>query len=89
MVAPEGGAVELLDDLLPPIANATPAAAPAAAIPSRIHFVLPEEPWPGGAPEIVTAGGSSALASAAVGSGDGFIDARVNRIRLATSLAGS
>ena len=68
MVAPEG-AVAAGEDLLPPIANATPAAAPAAAIPSRIHFVLLEEPCPGGAPEIVTAGGSVAFASAEVGIG--------------------
>ena len=76
IVAPEGGAVVVLEDLLLPIANATPATAPAAAIPSRIHFVLPEEPCPGGAPEIATVGGSAALAAAAVGSGDGLIDAR-------------
>ena len=65
------GVVDAVDELLlPPIANATPAAAPAAASPSRIHLVLPEELCPGGAPEMVTAGGSVALASAAVGIGD-------------------
>lgn len=68
MVAPEG-AVAAGEDLLPPIANATPAAAPAAAIPSRIHFVLLDEPCPGGALEIETGGGSVALASADVGMG--------------------
>ena len=69
IVVPVGAGVVLEDLLPPPIANATPAAAPAAASPSRIHFVLPDEPCPGGAPDIVTAGGSLALASAAVGIG--------------------
>jgi len=67
MVVP-GAAAFAAEDLLPPIANATPAAAPAAASPSRIHLVLPEEPCPGDAPDMVTAGGSLAFASAAVGS---------------------
>ena len=73
MVVP-GVGLAAVDDLLPPIANATPAAAPAAARPSRIHLVLPEDLCPGGALDIVTAGASFAFVSAAVGIG--VIDTR-------------